>query len=454
MSALGLVAYATYLPRHRMAPPDVSAAANDGRVVAGYDEDTVTMAVEACRQVVDGGPPPDTLLFATAAPPYLDKTNAATIHGALDRGDDGLAADVIGSPRSAVAAMLAVAASGGLSVSADVRVGLPGSAEERAGADAAAAFLWRCGGRPAAEIIARASISADLLDRWRIPGEPASREWEERFGAEAYLPLIETAAARALADAGVARPDHVAVSCANRRAAAVASRRLGTVTPRADRAEPAVGYAGVADPGLRLAAALDGAGPGDTILWLVAADGCDAIVLRTTDAIVGARRGQPVHAQLAAGHAVDYTRYLIWRGLLARQPPRRPVPDRPSPPASARAAAWKLALVGSACRACGQVHLPPRRVCVHCGTVDAMERRPLAGRGGEIETCTPDRLAFSPSPPAIDALVNFDGGGRYGLQVTDAQPHEVTPGVRVTPTFRRLYTVDGIHNYFWKVRPG
>ena len=26
-------------------------------------------------------------------------------------------------------------------------------------------------------------------------------------------------------------------------------------------------------------------------------------------------------------------------------------------------------------------------------------------------------------------------------------------GDRVEPTFRRLSTADGIHNYFWKVRP-
>jgi 3-hydroxy-3-methylglutaryl CoA synthase len=449
----GLIAYAAYLPCHRVTVPDAAPGANGGRVAAGYDEDAVTMAVTAARQAVRGAPAPTTLLFATAAPPYLDKTNATMIHSALDIGRDGLAADVIGSPRSAVAAMLAVAGSGGVAVSADVRVGLPGSGEERTGADGAAAFLWGTSDRPAAEIIGRASLSADLLDRWRVPGEPGGREWEERFGADAYLPLIDGAAARALAEAGVEHADHVAVSCANRRAAALAVRRLhaGTSPPSPQRT---LGHGGVADPGLRLAAALDVAQPGQTILWLVAADGCDAIVLRTLAPIAEARRSRPIQTQLADGQTIAYITYLTWRGLLQRQRPRRPVPDRPAPPASARAEAWKFALVGSACRRCGQVHLPPRRVCVHCGSIDEMDRRPLADCRGEVTACTVDRLAFSPSPPAIDALVAFDGGGRYGLQVTDAAPEEVTPGIRVTPTFRRLYTVDGIHNYFWKVKPG
>jgi hydroxymethylglutaryl-CoA synthase len=28
----------------------------------------------------------------------------------------------------------------------------------------------------------------------------------------------------------------------------------------------------------------------------------------------------------------------------------------------------------------------------------------------------------------------------------------VRVGARVAPTFRRLFTADGIHNYFWKAR--
>ena len=32
-------------------------------------------------------------------------------------------------------------------------------------------------------------------------------------------------------------------------------------------------------------------------------------------------------------------------------------------------------------------------------------------------------------------------------------PSAVEVGGRVEPTFRRLFTSDEIHNYFWKVRP-
>ena len=53
----------------------------------------------------------------------------------------------------------------------------------------------------------------------------------------------------------------------------------------------------------------------------------------------------------------------------------------------------------------------------------------------------------------IDAVVDFDGGGRYTLEVADAGPEEVDIGTRIELTFRRLYTAGGVHNYFWKVRP-
>jgi uncharacterized OB-fold protein len=53
----------------------------------------------------------------------------------------------------------------------------------------------------------------------------------------------------------------------------------------------------------------------------------------------------------------------------------------------------------------------------------------------------------------IDVVVDFDGGGRYTLEATDSAPEEIEIGTRMELTFRRLYTVDGVHNYFWKVRP-
>jgi 3-hydroxy-3-methylglutaryl CoA synthase/uncharacterized OB-fold protein len=417
--------------------------------VASYDEDTTTMGVEAARRALRNGDRPASLAFATTAPAYLDKTNASAIHAALDLGHEGFAVDMAGSARSAIGALRAAAAGAGMAVLSDVRTGRPGSADEREGGDGAAAFLFGTG-EAIAELVAEASMTAEFLDRWRLPGESASRSWEERFGLEMYLPLIRDAVRRVLADAGVDEPDHVIVSSPHARAAKTAAKQFPGRVPEES---PPIGYAGAADIGIRLAAVLDRASGGESILVVSAVDGCDAMLLRTTPALEHRRAVEPVSEQVEHGRDLLYATYLTWRGLLEREPPRRPEPERPAGPPSARSEAWKFGFVGTRCDACGQVHVPPRRVCVRCGAVDRMVRAPLAGRPGLVVTYTVDRLAFSPSPPIIDAVVDFEGGGRFTLEITDATPDEVDIGTPLELTFRRLYTVDGVHNYFWKARP-
>jgi len=81
-----------------------------------------------------------------------------------------------------------------------------------------------------------------------------------------------------------------------------------------------------------------------------------------------------------------------------------------------------------------------------------MAPEPLAGIEGSVATFTVDRLAFSPAPPIVDAVVDFDDGGRYTFEVADADPSALDVGTRVETVFRRLNSADGVHNYFWKVR--
>src|SRR5260370_24047381 len=116
------------------------------------------MGVEAARVAVrhapagpsSGIPVPERILSATANPPYLDKTNAAVIHAALDLPASALAVDAGGAVRSGVGALLSAADARvpALAVLSDVRTGLPGGADERAGGDAAAALPFRGGRRP------------------------------------------------------------------------------------------------------------------------------------------------------------------------------------------------------------------------------------------------------------------------------------------------------------------
>lgn len=450
----GIVSYGTYLPQHRVQMSDIGAtlgikAGKGFRVAASFDEDSTTMAVAAARAALTGSVSPSALYLATTTPVYADKANATAVHAALDMPDSVFAADVAGSARSAVAAIKLAAASGGVAILADVRVGRPGSADE-CGGDGAAAFVCGDSGDVIAEIVAESSATAEFLDRWRDPSSVSGAQWEERFGLEQYLPLITRVAGEAMKLAGVERADHVVLVSPNSGVVKRAGKVLGGTSTTTNSP---IGHAGTADIGLALASVLDRAGAGETILVVSAADGCDAFVFRTTDRIVDGRQGASVEDQLAAGTDVSYATYLTWRGILDREPPRRPEPERAAAPPSARAAAWKFAFTGTQCTSCEFVHLPPARVCKRCNAIDQMREISLARRLGTVVTFTVDRLAYSLAPPVVAAVIDFDGGGRYTLEVADsAVADRLAVGSRVELTFRRLNTAGGVHNYFWKAR--
>ncbi len=462
----GILGYATYLPYYRLKRAAIAATlggppAKGARAVASYDEDSTSLAVAASRRLLAGLPPDlSALYFATTTPAYLDKTNATAVHAALGLPTGVGAFDMGGAVRSAMGALGAALASSrpSLVVAADIRTGLPGSEDERDGGDGASAFLVGPGdaAHPVlAECLAAGSATGEFLERWRVPGQPYSRRWEERFGIHAFLPHVGRAVAAALAGAGVA-PDaveHLIVTGTHSRAAA-AFARMSRAKPEmlVNDLAATVGNTGAAHPGLLLASALDTARPGAVIALVVLADGADVLIFRATEALAGHRSSPPVAEQAAAGREMAYADFLTWRGMLVRQGPRRPDPSQPAAPPALRSEAWKYGFTGSRCRACGMRHLPPQRVCAGCGAIDQMDPERLADVPGTIATFTIDRLAYSLSPPVVAAVVDFDGGGRYRCELTDVDPAAVAIGGRVEMTFRRLFETGGVHNYFWKAR--
>jgi hydroxymethylglutaryl-CoA synthase len=460
----GIVGYGAYLPHWRLQRSAITAALGLGggrgtRSVASYDEDTTSMGVEAGRlalRAVPAGWSPGLITFATTAPAYLDKTNATAVHAALGVHGAAAAFDLSGAPRSGVAAAWLAEELSGLAVLADIRTGRPGGVDEASGGDAAVALAFGTGDNVLARQIGRASATAEFLDRWRTPGELASQQWEERLGEHAYRPLAAAAVTDALKQAGVtaADLDRVIVTGVHQRAVRAAAADIGA-RPEAyvDDLTGLVGQTGTAHWALVLADVLDRAEPDETIAVVHLADGVDAWLLRTTSALPARRSTSPVREQLSAARDdLAYAAFLTWRGFLQREPPRRPEPDRPAAPPSLRSADWKFGFVGSRDER-GFVHLPPARVSMESGEIDHMEAVRMADVPATITTFTVDRLAFSPSPPMVIAVVDFDGGGRFQCELTDVDPADVRIGQRVEMTFRRLHTAGGVHDYFWKARP-
>ena len=458
----GIVRYGSYVPYFRLTRAAIGGVKGE-RAVASYDEDAASMAVEAGRDALRGGVAVDTLLFATISPPYAEKLNAATIQAALDLPEGIAAVDLGGSTRMGLAALLlgcdlAAAGRRALVCAGDVVIGAPGGARESNGGDAAAAFVTGSDADAIARLLGRASATLEILDVWRLPEERFSKQWEERFSADMMGPAIVDTANRALAAAGVepASLKAVVLDGTNPRSMAGLPKALGLKPEQLpDPLAATVGRSGTAHAGLLLARALDGARPGDRILVVCEADGADALVFEVTEKITGVPRGRKVDQWIASKrNDLAYNTYLKWRGILPFEPPRRPDPERPAAPPMRRAERWKMAFVGSRCTQCHTGHLPPQRVCVKCGAIDRMRDERFADTSCRIATYTLDHLAYTLQPPVVAAIVDYEGGGRFGCELTDVDPKEVAIGNHLEMSFRRLYTGQGVHNYFWKARPG
>jgi hydroxymethylglutaryl-CoA synthase len=457
----GITRYGSYLPYFRLQRRTMGSGKGE-RTAASFDEDAVTLAVEAGREALADGSNVDTLIFATLSPPYAEKLNAATIQAALDLPETVRTLELGSSSRMGLAALLLgadLAANGAkaLVCAGDLSTGAPGGSRESIGGDGGSAFVFGGDAQALAKIIGRASSTMELTDTWRLPQDAFPCQWEERFGAEMQGPAAAETAQRALADAGIVpgKLTSVILDAANPRAVRGIPVVLGLKPEQlADPLLSDVGRTGTSHAGLLLARALDLAKPGDCILVLSAADGCDALVLEVTKNIAKARPPHSVDQWRASkSNDLPYNSYLKWRGILPFEPPRRPDPDRAAAPPSRRAERWKMAFVGSSCKVCGTVHLPPQRACVKCGTVDEFRSKPLSRSACRVATYTLDHLAYSLHPPVVAAIVDFDGGGRIACELTDIDPADAVIGLELELTFRRLYTSQGIHNYFWKARP-
>jgi hydroxymethylglutaryl-CoA synthase len=466
---------AGYVPYRRLDRAEINRFFGTGggkgtRAVASHDEDTSTLGVEAARLALRAGPDlePGALWFATSTPAYLDKTNATVVHAALRLPSTVPAFDFGGALRSGAGALQTALTNSGtvLVVSADTRNGLATSGDESIGGDAGAALVLGDdgpGGDVIAEWLGSGSATDEFLDRWRIPGEQRSKLWEERFGETRYVALGREAWERALKDVGLASNeiDQVIISGMHSRANKALVRQLGVRegVVRDDLAGT-VGQSGTAHPGLLLAAALEeevgrfnDVGAERVIALVHLADGADVFLLRTTNALGSFQPARTVATQIEDGAPVSYGKFLSWRNMVDLEPPRRPEPQRVSSSAAWRSESWKFGFVGSRDRTSGAVHLPPARVSMKGGATDDMEPLPMADAKGTVVTFTVDRMVYSPSPPVVFAVVDFDGGGRFPVELTDVDDGSLAIGDRVEMTFRRLFTADGIHDYFWKAKP-
>ncbi len=449
-----------------MSPSNARAPGGE-RAVCNWDEDALTLAVEAARTGMAVAGPPGALALASTTLPFTDRSNAALVATALDLSANTETSDLTGSLRAATSALAqACRRSDGvrtLVIGADARLARPGSAEEMEFGAGAVALLVAPGGSAIAgtalaEVRASVHVAADFVDHYRMDGESFDYTLEERWVRdEGVAKLVPGAIQSALSQAGIAAGEiHHCVLPLGAAAAKRLAQAAGLTGSRmADSQRDVCGDCGVAQPLMMLLGTLELAAPGDNILLVGFGQGVDVLVLGVPRGPTGARR-QPLKDALARRREeMNYTRYLSHRGLLGVDFGKRAERDnRSAPSVMWRKSRQVTGFVGGRCSACATVQFPKSRVCVNpsCRRSDSQADFRLADLGGRVKSFTEDWQAYAPSPPAIYGNVEIEGGGNLLMEIADAEAGDVSVGMAVRFVFRikDFDRLRAFRRYFWK----
>lgn len=427
------------------------------------------MGVEASRDLLGGRAQAtfDRLLFASTTMPFADLQNAALLRGALGLSEGLRALDIGQSQRAGTAALLEALTSPGtgqtLVVASDRPRGKPASTQEISFGAGAAAFTV---GREAvlAELIGSASSSEVFVDHFRSADNRYDYFWEERWiRDEGYLKLVPPMAAAALKQAQAQAGDikHFIMASPFRGTAAALAKKLGLPAgAEVDGLDADCGYSGSAHPLLMLAHTLEKAKPGELILLVGFGQGCDALVLRATEAIAGFRPRRGVSGALTDGHSHDaYLRLLSYGegvdlewGMRAEKPLKTALTEQ------YRSRDQLAGFIAGRCRKCGTVQFPQLEYCVAPGCQaprEQFEPTPLADVPAKVLTHTADWLSYHPSPPLYVGFVQFDNGARLQMEMVDVGSAGLGVGTPVRMAYR-IKDVDkarGYPRYFWKATP-
>lgn len=467
----GIVSYGAYIPIYRLSREILGQVWGGGgkgeKAICNFDEDSITMAVEAGIDCLKGTDRKsvDALYFASTTAPFKEKQSASIVAAALDLREDIIAIDFGNSLRCGTLAMRAAldavkagSAKNVLLVIADCRLPAPKSAFEPLFGDGAAAFLIR-DGNVAAEIEASHYLTSEFIDIWRLENDMVPRVWEERFGVDEGYGVHMKKAFEALLKAGNAKAKDftkTAFYAPNARSHQAMAKTLGVdaKTQVQDPLFDSVGNTGAALAPMALVAALEEAKPGDRILVGNYGDGADAQIIAVGKDIekIKDRRGIKRHLKSKV-MLENYGKYVTFRNLMQFEetPMTRP---RTSLSAMWRDRNWVYRCHGHHCKKCDKTQFPLQKRCMYCQAEEKfLEEVPLADRKGVLFTYSMDERTAVVDPPNVLAAVNLDGEVRIFSQMTDRDVNKISVGMPMELTFRRIHDALGVHNYFWKCRP-
>ena len=342
LNPVGIVGYGAYVPRYRLPATEVARIWKGGegglpvreKAVAGLDEDTLTIALEAARNALAraGVDPADigAVWVGSESHPYAVKPTGTILAEAIGATPHTLAADLQFACKAgteAIQAGVGLVAAGmvryALAVGADTAQGRPGDALEYTAAAGGAAYIVGAAGDSLAVFEASLSYVTDTPDFWRRPYMHYPSHGQRFTGEPAYFHHV-TAAAQQMMDETGRRPEdfrYVVLHQPNAKFPERAARSLGFKPEQwtTGLLSPVVGntYAGASILGLT--AILDEAHPDDAILLVSFGSGAgsDAFVLRVTDKITARQRLAPTTQDYIARRTeIDYATYVRFRRKL------------------------------------------------------------------------------------------------------------------------------------------
>ena len=483
---IGITAYGAYIPRRRLQrkavaeanrwfAPGLAGGAKGERAMANYDEDAVTLAVEAGRDCLPARDPVrdrghvDAIYFASTSMPFSDRQNAGIVAAALQLGKGISSADVTSSQRAGVSALtLALDAVGSgratapLAVAGEKRKARAASQQELAYGDAAAAFTVGKD-RVIANFLGSRSCTLDFVDHFRAEGEDYDYGWEERWiRDEGYTKIVPATIGALLEATSIKGADiaHAILPCPFAKLDQTIARQCGIEPARVrDNLAANVGDSGSAHALLMLAHVLESAKPGEKILVAQFGQGCEAMLFEATPAIADFKKQMGVSGALARRkEETNYLKYLGFNGLIELEKGMRAEVDkRTALSVLHRKNDMLLGLVGGKCRVCGTAQYPKTRICVspNCKAVDSQDDYGFSELEGEVLSWSADFLTYSMDPPNHYGMITFAQGGRLLADITDVEQGQVESGIKVRMSFRVKDRDEkrGFVRYFWKAVP-
>ena len=339
---VGLVGYGAYVPRYRLPASEVArvwSGRNDSlpikeKAVAGLDEDTATMSIEAARNALARAQIDPQRIRAvwvgSESHPYAVKPTSTIVAEALNITPLTSAADwefACKAGTEALQAAIAFVGSGmagyALSIGMDTAQGRPGDALEYTAAAGGAALLVG----PAEESLARfeASLSyvTDTPDFWRRAHAHYPSHGQRFTGEPAYFQHVTSAAGLLLEAMGRVPSDYryVVLHQPNTKFPQRAAEMLGFKPSQLETGllVPFVGNTYAGSSILGFTAILDEAQAGDKVLVVSFGSGAgsDALSFDVTGRAAEARHRAPTTRDYISRRTpIDYATYVRYRGKL------------------------------------------------------------------------------------------------------------------------------------------